>query len=153
AAVDHRHHDAVGAVVEDALDVIVAIGGHARQGHAASVGDGGEDVRGGLPVAQAVFDIDGQPVEAAAGHEARGGNAAEGEPGAQGGLTSFEGVFDAIGTHAISSRKNTSQTSVTANCSRKPRNSLAFFESCRLSHSHRDWSASPPRSWSPARVR
>ena len=41
-AVDHRHDDAVRAVVEDALDVVVAVGRHPRQGGAAGVGDGAE---------------------------------------------------------------------------------------------------------------
>ena len=70
-AVDHRHDDARGAVVEHALDVIVAIGRHARQGDAAGVGDGGEHVRRRLPVDQAVLDVHGQPGEAGAGQEAR----------------------------------------------------------------------------------
>jgi len=60
------------AVVENALDVVVAIAGTRRKGHATGVRDGGEDVCGGLPIAQAVLDVHGQPVEAAAGHEARG---------------------------------------------------------------------------------
>ena len=71
AAVDHRHDDAVGAVVEDALDVVVAVGRHAGQGDAAGVGDGGEHVRGRLPIDEAVLDVHGQPGEAGAGQEAR----------------------------------------------------------------------------------
>ena len=101
AAVDHRHDDAVRAVVEHALDVVVAVAGHAGQGGAAGVGDGGEHVRRRLPVDQAVLDVHGQPVEAGAGHEPRGGDAAQRQPGADGGPARFERLFDRIGTHGM----------------------------------------------------
>src|SRR5262249_19093835 len=76
AAVDHRHDDAVGAVIQNALDVIVAIGGYASQGDTAGVGDAGEHVRRGFPVHQAMLDVHGQPGEPGPRQEARRGNAA-----------------------------------------------------------------------------
>src|SRR5205085_3891764 len=76
-AVDHRHDHAHRPVVEDALDVVVAVGGHAGQRHAAGVGDGGQHVRGRLDADEAVFGVHRQPGEAGAGEEAAGGHAAQ----------------------------------------------------------------------------
>ena len=103
AGVDHGDDDAVGAVVEDALDVVVAVGRDAGQGGAAGVGDGGEHVGGGLPVDEAVLDVDGEPGEARAGQEARGGDAAQGQPGADGRLAGPEGLLDRVGAHGAPS--------------------------------------------------
>ena len=100
-AIDHRYDDAVRSVVENALDVIVAIGRHARQGDAAGVGDGGEHVRRRLPIGVRMFDVHGQPGEAGAGQEARGHDTAQREPGADRGLAGLQGTFDGIGTHDV----------------------------------------------------
>src|SRR5262249_36515902 len=101
AGVDHRHNDAVRPVVQRPLDVVVLVRRHARQGSAAGVGDGGEHVRGRLPVNEGVLDVDRQPGEAGAGEEARGGDAAQRQPGTDGGLTSLEGLLDRIDAHAL----------------------------------------------------
>src|SRR5207245_6010327 len=100
-AIDHGHDDAVSAVVENALAVIVAIGGDAGQGGAAGVGHRGEDVRGRLPVDQAVLDIHGEPGEAGASEEAGGRDVAQRQPGAYGRLAGSEGLFDGIFSHHV----------------------------------------------------
>jgi hypothetical protein len=76
-AIDHRHDDAHGAVVEHALDVVVPIAGDAGQGRAAGIRDRGEDVACGFPIDEAVLDIDVQPIQAGAGHEPGGDDAAQ----------------------------------------------------------------------------
>src|SRR6185437_12333059 len=76
-AVDHRHDKAMRSIVEGALDVVVAIGWHTRQGNATGVGDGSEHVRGCLPIDERMFDVHGQPGEAGASQEARGGDTAQ----------------------------------------------------------------------------
>ena len=76
---------------------------HAGQGDAAGVGDGREHVRGRLPIDEAVFDVHGQPGEAAAGEEARRGDAAERQPRPDGRAAGLQRLFDRIRSHEESS--------------------------------------------------
>ena len=99
--VDHRHDDAVRAVVENALDVVMAIGWHSRQGDAAGVGDRRKHVRGRLPVHQAVLEIDRQPLEPGAGQEPGGNDASQRQPRSHRGPAFFERFLDRVGTHAL----------------------------------------------------
>src|SRR5262249_62220952 len=91
--------DAVSAVVEHALDVVVTVRWHARQGDATGVSNRREHVRCRLPVNQAVLDIDGDPGKARAGNEPRRCDTAQREPRSHGWLASLDGPLDRIGTH------------------------------------------------------
>lgn len=46
-----------------------------------------------------MFQFDGQPIETHAGHEARGHNVRERQPGADTGLAAFEFGPDVVGLH------------------------------------------------------
>src|SRR5262249_42604491 len=87
ATVYHGHDDTVGAVVENTLDMVVAIGRHARQGRATSVGDAGKHVGGRFPINQAVLDVHRQPGKSSSGQETRRGNASQGQPRTNGWLS------------------------------------------------------------------
>jgi hypothetical protein len=89
----------LGAVVQYALDVVVAVGRHSRQGNTAGVGHRCNNVRGRLPVSKATFLIDSEPVEAAACQKPGSRDAAQKEPRAERGLTSFESTFDGVRPH------------------------------------------------------
>ena len=89
-AVDHRHDNALSAIVENAFDMVVAIRRHASQRGAASVGDRGEHVGRGLPIDEAVLHIDGQPVKPRSGHETARRDTAERQPRADRRLAGFE---------------------------------------------------------------
>src|SRR5262249_47936617 len=75
--IDHRHDDTVSAVVEHALDMIVTVSRDTGERDGSGVGDGGEHVRGRLPIDQAVLQVDRQPSESGPGHESRRRDAAE----------------------------------------------------------------------------
>jgi len=77
AVIDHGHDDAVSAVVEHALDVVVTIGGHASQGGAAGVGHRSENVRGRFPIHQTMLDVHGKPSKAGTGEKPSGRDVAQ----------------------------------------------------------------------------
>jgi hypothetical protein len=99
AGVDHGHDHAVGAGVEDALDVFDGVKGDADEGNFAAGGDDGEAGGGGFEAGGRVFEFDGEPVEAGASHHARANDAGEREPGADARFTSLQFVTDVIRAH------------------------------------------------------
>jgi hypothetical protein len=99
ARIDHGHDDAPRADVEHTFDVLDAVDGNAHERGDVGVGQRDDAGAGRFHVHGRVLELEGEPVEAHARHELRGGDAGHGEPGAEGGLALFQFVANEVLFH------------------------------------------------------
>src|SRR5262249_4781721 len=76
-AIHHGHNDAVRAVVQYALDMVMTVRGNAGKCCAPPIRDRAEHMRRGLPVHEAMLDVHREPRKSGPRHEPRGRDTAE----------------------------------------------------------------------------
>ncbi len=97
--VDHRYDDAPRPGVESPLDVEMRPLRHAADRHATGFSNASEHGRSLRPIDRRMLHVQRQPIEARAGHDARGIQIAQRQPGAERRFSGFQRPLDGIGFH------------------------------------------------------